>query len=347
MHKPISRRILSLIVVLMVWVGTAYAFETERVAGVDFGEYGQQAYIYLQYIDKYLPDRDSAGGRDIVKAQEWIISELKKAGYPQEQIEVQDFSFWGEHSKKQTAQNIIATLPGQTEAQIIIGTHYDAVDDGNGAGDNGSGVALLLETACRLVREDTLYHTLVFVFFSAEEYDLDGSAAYADAMTDKEVANTEFMINIDSIICGDYCYLHGGAADFRKKQVNELDAFDKVYAIGWQLGLDLHVIPWTFENPAPGFREPDYPSPAVGDWSDHAAFMERGIQYVYFEASNWEIPGPDRQYDGDSETADAGRIMHSKNDTLSKIEELFPGRALYHLQVFSLLLNATLTADQH
>lgn len=64
---------------------------------------------------------------------------------------------------------------------------------------------------------------------------------------------------------------------------------------------------------------------------------------MYFEASNWDIPGPDKQYDGDSETAEAGRIMHSDNDTLPRIEKLFPGRALYHLQVFGLLLNTVLT----
>ena len=87
---------------------------------------------------------------------------------------------------------------------------------------------------------------------------------------------------------------------------------------------------------------PDYPSPSVGDWSDHISFAERGIEYVYIEASNWDIPGPDRQYDGDSETADAGRIMHTDDDTLPRIEELFPGRALYHLQVFALLIGTVL-----
>lgn len=346
MLKTSTRRVIPLIIMLViVWVGTASAFETEKVTDVDFGEYGQQAYMYLQYIDRYLSDRDSVSGSNTEETQEWIIRVLENAGYSSGQIELQDFTFWDEDDKKHIGQNIIATLPGQSVSQIIIGAHYDAGDEGNGTGDNGAGVALLLETACRLVQGDPLARTLVFAFFSAEEYDLDGSAAYADAMSDKEVANTEFMINIDSIICGDFCYLHGGVADFKKDRVVELDAFEKVYAISQQLGLGLHVIPWTFDNPAPGFREPDYPSPSVGDWSDHDSFMERGIQYVYIEASNWEIPGPDRQYDGDSETADAGKIMHTKRDTLSKIEELFPGRTLYHLQVFSLLLNAVLTED--
>jgi hypothetical protein len=340
MIHPMTRRIFALIVLLtLAWTSTAFAFETERVSGVDFGEFGQQAYAYLQYIDENLPDRDCFEGENTVEAQEWIVSELEAAGFDPDQIDVVDFTFEDEDEEEYTSQNIVATLPGQSETQIIVGAHYD----GYGAGDNGSGVALLLETACRLVQGDELAQTVIFIFFGAEENDGDGSAAYADAMTGEEVADTEFMINMDSIIAGDFCYLYGGVADFKNRKVVDLDAFDKVYAISQRLGLGLHLNPWTFENPAPGFSVPDYPSPSVGDWSDHISFAERGIQYVYFEASNWEIPGPDRQYDGDSETRDAGRIMHTDNDTLQKIEEFFPGRVLYHLQVFSLLLNAVLT----
>ena len=328
---------------MVAWTGFAYAYDTETVTGIDFGDYGQQAYVYLQYVDSNLPDRDSDGGKDTADAQEWIIRELKAAGFADNRIEKQAVSFETESGKRRATQNIVATLAGQTGKQIIIGAHYDAGDEGNGTGDNGSGVALLLETACRLVRQQPRTDTLVFVFFGAEEYDLDGSAAYARSMTKREVADTRFMINLDSLVCGDFCYLYGGVADFENRRVEKLDAFELVYAVSLRLGLNLHVIPWTFDRPAPGFREPDYPSPSAGDWSDHVAFAERGIPYVYLEASNWEIPGPDRQYDGDSETAEAGKFMHTARDTLARLEELYPGRALYHLQVFSLLLNAVLT----
>jgi hypothetical protein len=342
MKNTAMRRGLSILTLLiLLWSGTAFAFETEKVTDVDFGTYGQQAYAYLQYIDQHFPDRDCEDGRDTLKAQEWIVAELTSAGYSSDQIAVEDFDFENEDGDVSAAQNIVVTLPGQTDRQIIVGAHYD----GTGAGDNGSGTALLMETACDLIREPALTHTVVFIFFSAEENDGDGSAAYADAMTDEKIANTEYMINMDSIICGDYCYLYGGVADFKRETVTQLDAFDKVYAISERLGLSLHLIPWTFDNPAPGFDTPDYPSPSVGDWSDHISFAERGIEYVYIEASNWEIPGPDKQYDGDSETAEAGRIMHTDRDNLTDIESLFPGRALYHLQVFSLLIHTVLTEN--
>lgn len=339
LRKAAALTILLTVLVSPLCIGAAFAYETQRVTGVDFGAYGQQAYAYLQYLDRHFPDRYSDGGRDTEAAVDWIVEQLRAAGYADGQIELQAFTFEGEDEDEYTGQNIIATLPGQTDTQIIVGAHYD----GEGAGDNGSGTALLLEAACRLVGGEPPPHSLVFIFFGAEENDGDGSAAYAEAMSRNEVARTAFMINMDSLICGDYCYLYGGVADFEHERVEQLGAFNKVYAISQQLGLGLRLIPWTFDNPAPGFDTPDYPSPSTGDWSDHISFAERGIEYVYLEASNWDIPGPDRQYDGDSETAEAGRIMHSGHDTLPYIEKLFPGRALYHLQVFGLLLNAVLT----
>jgi hypothetical protein len=328
-------------VLMFMLNGSAAAFGTEMVSGVDFGDFGRKAYEYLRYIDEKLPDRDCVEGRNFKEAQKWIVSELKVRGYSGDQIRMQDFSFRPDGGKSRTSQNIIATLPGLSPTQIIIGAHYD----GTGAGDNGSGVALLMETAGRLAKGGLPPKTLVFIFFSGEEYDLFGSAAYAKAMTKDEIARTEFMINLDSVISGDYCYLYGGVPDFDAETVEDTEAFEKVYTISQRLGLQMRLIPWTFDNPAPGFDTPDYPSPSTGDWSDHNGFANRGIQYVYFEASNWDIPGPDDQYDGDSETKESGKIMHSDSDHLKIIESIFPGRALYHLQVFSLLLHEVLTTE--
>ena len=345
MKRPFARRTLVLLIALMVaYTSIAFACSTEMVTGVDFGDYGKIAYEYLEYIDENLPDRDAMEGRNIADAREWIISELKASGYALSQIQCKDFTF-SEGKRRCKAQNIIVTLPGRSQSQIIVGAHYDNVGMGSGAGDNGSGVAVVLEAAHNLIKEDTLPKTVVFIFFSGEEYGFYGSADYARGMTKAEIKRTEFMVNIDSILCGDFCYLYGGTADFRHKTVTDTQAFEKVYAISQKLGLDMRLNPWTFENPPPGFDEPDYPSPSTGDWSDHVSFVKRGIQYVYMEASNWDIPGEDDAYDGSGETAEFGEMMHTKNDTLAKVEEVFPGRALYHLQVFSMLLHAVLTQE--
>jgi len=81
-------------------------------------------------------------------------------------------------------QNVVAVLPGTSGSSqaIVIGAHYDnrapEVTDGEtlapGANDNGSGVALLIESA-RLLSAYEWNQTIIFVAFAAEEQGTHGS----------------------------------------------------------------------------------------------------------------------------------------------------------------------------
>lgn len=147
---------------------------------------------------------------------------------------------------------------------------------------------------------------------------------------------------MDSLICGDYCYLYGGVQDDATKTVSGTAAYDNAMKVAESLGLDFKSNPWTYDNPAPGYDSPDYASPSTGDWSDHKGFKNIGIDYLYFEATNWEIPGPYDEYDGYGETYLYGMLMNTSNDYLEFIETYFPGRAQDHLNKFFKLLNALL-----
>ncbi len=63
---------------------------------------------------------------------------------------------------------------GRSPKEIIIGAHYDSADEGTGADDNASGVAVMLETAELVANLQTPY-TIRFIAFGSEENGLDGS----------------------------------------------------------------------------------------------------------------------------------------------------------------------------
>ena len=236
-----------------------------------------------------------------------------------------------------TTPNITVTKKGKSEKQIIVGAHYD----GDGTGDNGSGVSLALTTAEKIFSMN-LEYTITFVFFTAEEYGCHGSTAYANAMTEEEIANTLYMINLDSLVCGDYAYLYGGVQDNENKTVTQTGAYDNAMAVAQQLGLSFKSNPWTWDNRSPEDKDkevPSYASPSTGNWSDHRGFKAKGIPYVYFEATNWEIP----DYTGYGETYLIGMLMNTSNDYLEYIEKYFPGRIMQHFETFSKLLYALVT----
>lgn len=108
----------------------------------------------------------------------------------------------------QTRQhNIIGAISGSevNAGTIIIGAHYDSIGvplgDGRayapGANDNASGVAALLEIA-RILSPAQYRATIMFVLFSAEEFNRQGSIPFALWVREKDI-DVIGMINVDTI----------------------------------------------------------------------------------------------------------------------------------------------------
>ncbi|HNS16830.1 MAG TPA: M20/M25/M40 family metallo-hydrolase [Bacteroidales bacterium] len=120
--------------------------------------------------------------------------------------------------QKARTQNVIATLKGTdpvlSQEYIVIGAHYDHLGLGgpgsnsraldtvavhNGADDNASGVAGLLELAEELaLNRDQVKRSILFIAFDAEEMGLLGSKYFIDQSKDM-IDKMDAMINIDMI----------------------------------------------------------------------------------------------------------------------------------------------------
>lgn len=115
--------------------------------------------------------------------------------------------------EERIARNVVALLEGtgETESHIIIGAHYDHLGTGkfgslynrndstihNGADDNASGTAGLLELA-HYFSEHPTERNLLFIAFSGEEMGLLGSQYFVENPT-IPLAESIAMINMDMI----------------------------------------------------------------------------------------------------------------------------------------------------
>jgi Zn-dependent M28 family amino/carboxypeptidase len=101
-------------------------------------------------------------------------------------------------------QNIIANYLPEKEERVVIGAHYDVCGPYQGADDNASGVAGLLEIARLIAAEKPdLDFGIDFVAYSTEEppyfrSNLMGSAVHADSLK-KENGNLKLMIVLEMI----------------------------------------------------------------------------------------------------------------------------------------------------
>ncbi|HWO40986.1 MAG TPA: M28 family peptidase [Candidatus Eisenbacteria bacterium] len=107
----------------------------------------------------------------LARVESYIEREFARYGLA---VESDWFSYRGENFR-----NVIGKLERRRDAPLfIVGAHFDAVPGTPGADDNGSGVAVLLETA-RIVARARVRSNVFFCAFNLEELNMIGSAHYA------------------------------------------------------------------------------------------------------------------------------------------------------------------------
>ena len=135
-----------------------------------------------------------------------------RAGLPVLSVAKEDTEFLRRLMKRETARlhlevhndflpvpagerNVVAEIPGTGNGIVVLGAHFDSWDWAQGANDNGSGVAAVLEAA-RILGSMNIKPraTIRFVFFSGEEQGCLGSRAYLDAHKDELDRHRMFIV---------------------------------------------------------------------------------------------------------------------------------------------------------
>ena len=188
------------------------------------------------------------------------------------------------HLEAQNAEvsNVLALLPGSDLALqgevVVIGAHFDHLGQGgegsldpdfrsihNGADDNASGTAAMLEAARRLAGGPRPARSVLFIGFNGEERGLLGSAFYVNNPV-RPLARTVAMLNLDMV---------GRLRD------NTVTVFGLATAPEWAGildGADAEISP-----PLTLSQLPDGYGP-----SDHASFYGRGVPVLHFFTNTHE-----------------------------------------------------------
>ncbi len=97
--------------------------------------------------------------------------------------------------------NVICTVKGQSDSVIVVGAHFDKVDEGEGIVDNWSG-ASLLPSLLESVTADPRQHTYAFIAFTGEEEGMVGSQYYLKKLPKEQLAKIRGMVNMDTLGLG-------------------------------------------------------------------------------------------------------------------------------------------------
>ena len=179
------------------------------------------------------------------------------------------------HTTTAEARNVVALIPGThptlRDEVIIVGAHYDHLGFGgegslspdsrevhNGADDNASGGAALIEIARTIIAGKSLDRTALFIAFTGEEKGRWGSGQFVRDPT-VDLSNSVGMLNLDMVgrMDGDALTIFGfGTAQEWDQVVDEAN-------------LDL-------DQPLDISKAPDGYGP-----SDHSSFYGEGIPVLH------------------------------------------------------------------
>ena len=256
-------------------------------------DYGQYAFETMRELALTYPGRFTGApgtGTTFFAAADYMAGRLGTGAVRQE------FT-----STRGPSQNVIVTMPGETDRFIVVGAHFDTAGtspDLQGVDDNASGAGLLTELAAHMSGMET-QTGLVFNAFGAEEIGLQGARHYVDTLNATQRANLAGMINIDSLITGDFMYGHAGSNYLANP--DNLAFWSRAHAIADELGIDLR------SNPG---LNPDYPI-LTGCCSDAAAFEGFDIPILWLEATNWQIGDLDGYDQTTNPAIPGGRTWHN------------------------------------
>ena len=320
----ICKRIKATVLALCLVIGMCAVSFPQTV----HAEYGDNAYAFMKQLQSNYPYRQVNSSNGMLSgAEEWLKAQIATMGY---EYMAQPFTMTSADGVTPCyGENLIFSKQGASDRVIVVGAHYDCVEQTFGTDDNASGVGVLLELASIYSTKESPY-TIRFILFSAEEPGCLGSQYYVDNLSQEERDRIACMINIDTIAAGDNMYLYGGTVDDSGSIVQDWAVYQAQSAADL-LGIDMSFHPDVNDS---------FPTPTKATASDQMPFANVCIPYIYCEASNWNGEPYTNFYQTSNSAVDGGTIMHkAEYDNLTFIENTFGTRAYEHLQACAKLLD--------
>ena len=320
----ICKRIKATVLALCLVIGMCAVSFPQTV----HAEYGDNAYAFMKQLQSNYPYRQVNSSNGMLSgAEEWLKAQIATMGY---EYMAQPFTMTSADGVTPCyGENLIFSKQGASDRVIVVGAHYDCVEQTFGTDDNASGVGVLLELASIYSTKESPY-TIRFILFSAEEPGCLGSQYYVDNLSQEERDRIACMINIDTIAAGDNMYLYGGTVDDSGSIVQDWAVYQAQSAADL-LGIDMSFHPDVNDS---------FPTPTKATASDQMPFANVGIPYIYCEASNWNGEPYTNFYQTSNSAVNGGTIMHkAEYDNLTFIENTFGTRAYEHLQAYTKLLD--------
>lgn len=261
--------------------------------------------------------RNSLSPNDIEKAGDFISEEFKKANlsFIENTDSFKQPFIYNRDGINHDLKNIVGIIPGKSKKDeyVIFSAHYDHIgiiptlskdSIANGADDNASGVAAVIELAKYFNKKNDNERTLIFVAFTAEEMGGFGSQYFSKQFNpDKIVA----MFNLEMI---------GKHSKFGK---------NTAFITGYQYSDFGKILKKNTKNSDFKFYPDPYPKENLFYRSDNASLAELGVPAHTISSAQIDSDKYYHTVDDEVETLDVGNLTSIISAIIKGSETIISG----------------------
>ena len=186
----------TILLALLGLFATACAAQPQPKASFDAAAIqfsGERALLTETEFVTQFPNRHSGQPNNRLAA-EWLLARFTQSGWDCHMDEWEIINY----SQPVQLNNVVCRLAGDSEKEILVVAHHDQASTTiQGADNDGSGIAILLQLAEIFAREESRAYTLTFVSTDAEEYGMIGTGRYVS--THPNTANIIAGISLDNL----------------------------------------------------------------------------------------------------------------------------------------------------
>ena len=290
---------------LILVAGTKFS-ENDQLSTMFFDKNSSRYSIPVIQVTREVADKILGGKTTIEKLEADILQSGKTVSV---NVEKKVSATVNVIQKEAESQNVVAMLPGSDSVlkseYIVVGAHFDHLGMGgpgsgsratdtvgihNGADDNASGVAAVIQLAEKLAAAKNNKRSIIFAAFGAEEMGLIGSKAF----TNKPPVDINKIVTM-----------------FNFDMVGRLDASTNGLSVG---GTQTSKETETLLNDLNTGFTLGFSPEGVGP-SDHASFYLQNIPVIYFSTgahSDYHTPQDDADrinYEGEKRIAEYASLL--------------------------------------
>jgi hypothetical protein len=138
--------------------------------------------VLQELVGDAIPHPAGSPQHEIVRAR--IVAHAEQSGYEVLVHDTEHFPRRNPQNAPIALKNLMFRLPGsappEQNAPVVLAAHYDSVPTAPGAGDDGVGVAVVLEIARRLKQASPPWNDVIFLITDGEELGLLGAERWVE-----------------------------------------------------------------------------------------------------------------------------------------------------------------------